>query len=78
MKDAKAARTAWLKLVDEDAKTTTKTDKAQVKGAKTLDTLAAELKAKAPTITACAGDTADRVGKAAKRIDAETAYVTHT
>lgn len=65
--------------MDGDAKTTTKTDKGQVKNAKTLDTLAAELKAKAPTITAYAGDTADRVGKAAKRISLETAwYVTHT
>ncbi|WP_288270682.1 hypothetical protein [uncultured Bifidobacterium sp.] len=65
--------------MDGDAKTTTKTDKGQVKNAKTLDTLAAELKAKAPTTTAYAGDTADRVGKAAKRISLETAwYVTHT
>lgn len=63
--------------MDGDAKTTAKTDKAQVKDAKTLDTLATELKAKAPTITACTGDTADRVGKAAKRISLETAwYVT--
>ena len=75
----KAAKTAWLKPVDGDAKTTTKTDKAQVKDAKTLDTLAAELKAKAPENTACAGDTADRMGKAAEHISLETAwYVTYT
>ncbi|WP_404441637.1 hypothetical protein [Bifidobacterium thermacidophilum] len=65
--------------MDGGAKTTTKTDKGQVKNAKTLDTLAAEPKAKAPTTTAYASDTADRVGKATKRISLETAwYVTHT
>lgn len=79
LKAARAAKTAWLKLVDGDAKATTKTDKAQAKDAKTLDTLAAEPKAKAPEITACAGDSADRMGKAAERISLETAwYATHT
>lgn len=79
LKDAKTARTAWLKLVDGDAQTLAKTDRAQVKDAETLDTLAVELKAKAPAIAACAGDTADQVGRATERIGRQAAwYASHT
>lgn len=73
------AQNDWQALVDGDAVTVAKTDKASVKDTGTLDKLRGELDAKTPTTAACTGGTASRVDAKTRRVGQETAwYRRHT
>lgn len=73
------AQNDWQALVDGDAATVAKTDKASVKDTGTLDKLRGELDATTPTTAACTGGTASRVDAKTRRVGQETAwYRRHT
>ena len=73
------AQNDWQALVDGDAATVAKTDKASVKDTGTLDKLRGELDATTPTAAACTGGTASRVDAKTRRVGQETAwYRRHT
>lgn len=73
------AQNDWQALVDGDAATVAKTDRASVKDTGTLDKLRGELGAKTPATAACTGGTASRVDAKTRRVSRETAwYRRHT